>query len=69
MRRSTGCTPRAWSRVDRDEKVDGRDRRYYRLTDGGTAALAAETERLGRISRTAATQLAAVRPDLGPATA
>ncbi|MBU2664086.1 PadR family transcriptional regulator [Actinoplanes bogorensis] len=55
--------------VDRDEKVDGRDRRYYRLTEGGTAALAAETERLARISRTAATQLAAVRPDLGPATA
>ena len=54
--------------VDHDEKVDGRDRRYYRLSQGGVAALGAETERLGRNARTAAAQLAA-RPTLGPATA
>ena len=32
--------------VDREEAVDGRLRRYYRLTDGGAAALAAEVEQL-----------------------
>jgi DNA-binding PadR family transcriptional regulator len=45
--------------IDRDEKVDGRDRRYYRLTDGGVAVLDAETERLRRTAQTAARQLAA----------
>ncbi|WP_238012323.1 PadR family transcriptional regulator [Dactylosporangium sp. AC04546] len=34
--------------VDREEAVDGRLRRYYRLTDDGAAALAAEAERLRR---------------------
>ncbi|MFC6020597.1 PadR family transcriptional regulator [Plantactinospora solaniradicis] len=33
---------------DREEIVDGRLRRYYRLTEGGTATLGAETERLRR---------------------
>jgi DNA-binding PadR family transcriptional regulator len=28
--------------------VDGRPRRYYRLTDGGAAALAAQVKRLRR---------------------
>src|SRR5689334_11675032 len=59
--------------VDRDEKVDGRERRYYRLTEGGEAALHAEIERLGRNARTAGQQLAGrrarTRPGLGPATA
>ena len=60
--------------VDRDERVDGRERRYYRLTQGGVSALDAEIERLGRNARTAGQQLAgrcapAVRPGLGPATA
>jgi DNA-binding PadR family transcriptional regulator len=32
--------------VERDEIVSGRRRRYYRLTDAGGAALAAEAERL-----------------------
>jgi|SRR5579875_8783 len=32
--------------VDREEVVDGRLRRYYRLTPGGTAALAAEVARM-----------------------
>jgi DNA-binding PadR family transcriptional regulator len=34
--------------VDREEPVDGRLRRYYRLTDGGAAALAEQAERLRR---------------------
>ena len=32
--------------VDREELVDGRNRRYYRLTNSGAAALGAEAERL-----------------------
>jgi DNA-binding PadR family transcriptional regulator len=32
--------------VDREEVVDGRLRRYYRLTDAGAAALGAEAERM-----------------------
>lgn len=32
--------------VDREEVVGGRLRRYYRLTDAGGAALAAEVERM-----------------------
>jgi DNA-binding PadR family transcriptional regulator len=34
--------------VDREEQVDGRLRRYYRLTSGGAAALAREATRLRR---------------------
>ena len=34
--------------TDREEVVDGRLRRYYRLTDAGGGALAAEVERLRR---------------------
>ncbi|WP_433360375.1 PadR family transcriptional regulator [Actinoplanes sp. CA-142083] len=71
--------------VDRVEKVDGRDRRYYRLTQGGVSALSAEVERLGHNARTAGAQLAIrtgpsaadppaarpspARPGFGPATA
>jgi PadR family transcriptional regulator len=51
--------------VDRDEKVDGRDRRYYRLTEGGVLSLNAEISRLDRNARTAGRQLAA-RPFLKP---
>ena len=43
---------------DHDEVVDGRTRRYYRLTDHGALALQAETGRLQRNARTAARQLA-----------
>ena len=32
--------------VDREEAIDGRLRRYYRLTDAGADALTAEVERL-----------------------
>ncbi|HET6534058.1 MAG TPA: helix-turn-helix transcriptional regulator [Actinoplanes sp.] len=34
--------------VDHEEAVDGRLRRYYRLTDSGAGALAAQAERLRR---------------------
>jgi DNA-binding PadR family transcriptional regulator len=34
--------------ADREEVVDGRLRRYYRLTDDGATQLAAEAERLQR---------------------
>src|SRR5262249_12464692 len=34
--------------VDREEVVDGRLRRYYRLTDEGAEVLSAETERMRR---------------------
>jgi PadR family transcriptional regulator, regulatory protein PadR len=53
---------------DHEEVVDGRPRRYYRLTPDGAAALDAETARLQRNARTAARQLAARRrPGLGHA--
>jgi PadR family transcriptional regulator PadR len=43
--------------VDHDELVDGRNRRYYRLTSSGAAALTAEAGRLERTARTATAQL------------
>jgi DNA-binding PadR family transcriptional regulator len=52
--------------VDHDEIVDGRTRRYYRLTGGGALALSAEAGRLERTARTAAAQLRR-RPELGTA--
>ena len=51
---------------DRDELVDGRTRRYYRLTDSGAVALAAEAGRLERTARTATVQLQ-TRPQWGTA--
>lgn len=50
--------------ADREEVVDGRLRRYYRLTDGGAAALAAEVDALHRRTEIAARRLAAL-PRLG----
>jgi DNA-binding PadR family transcriptional regulator len=47
--------------VDREEAVDGRLRRYYRLTDGGAAALAAQVDRLRRQAAAAETQLRRLR--------
>ncbi|MGI5148425.1 PadR family transcriptional regulator [Plantactinospora sp. CA-294935] len=44
---------------DREEIVGGRLRRYYRLTDTGTAVLAAETERLRRNVEAASQRLRA----------
>jgi PadR family transcriptional regulator len=57
---------------DHDEVVDGRTRRYYRLTKGGAVALEDETVRLQRNAQTAARQLRdrrarAPRPGLGQA--
>ncbi|WP_433466104.1 PadR family transcriptional regulator [Spirillospora sp. CA-128828] len=49
---------------DREEVVDGRLRRYYRLTEDGAAALAAEVEALHRRTRIASSRLAAF-PRLG----
>jgi DNA-binding PadR family transcriptional regulator len=46
--------------VDREEIVDGRLRRYYRLTPSGTAALSAETERMQANARIAAGRLARI---------
>ncbi|MBB4743363.1 DNA-binding PadR family transcriptional regulator [Actinoplanes octamycinicus] len=43
--------------VDREEAVDGRLRRYYRLTDAGTTALATEVKRLRRNADAAASRL------------
>jgi DNA-binding PadR family transcriptional regulator len=47
--------------VDREEAVDGRLRRYYRLTDTGAAALAAQVDRLRRHADAAETQLRRLR--------
>ncbi|WP_436533511.1 PadR family transcriptional regulator [Actinoplanes sp. HUAS TT8] len=51
--------------VDRDEVVDGRTRRYYRLSGGGAIALDAEAKRLRLSAETAQQQLASARPELG----
>jgi DNA-binding PadR family transcriptional regulator len=48
-----------WVAVDREEVVDGRLRRYYRLTDQGAARLATEVERLRVTTRAAETRLRA----------
>ncbi|WP_051799976.1 PadR family transcriptional regulator [Catenuloplanes japonicus] len=50
--------------IDREETVDGRPRRYYRLTDDGATALATETTRLTRNADTAAARLRTRRPGL-----
>ncbi len=47
--------------LDREEIVDGRARKYYRLTDAGEAALRGEAERLRR-SVEAATRRLDARP-------
>lgn len=47
---------------DHDEVVDGRNRRYYRLTSDGRAALAAEASRIRSLAAIAETRLRAPRP-------
>ncbi|WP_432991399.1 PadR family transcriptional regulator [Dactylosporangium sp. CA-233914] len=42
---------------ERSEVVEGRHRRYYRLTDGGAAALAADADRQRRNAAAAAKRL------------
>ena len=46
--------------ADREEIVDGRLRRYYRLTDDGAAALADEVDALRRRTEAAARRLASL---------
>ena len=53
--------------VDREEAVQGRLRRYYRLTDAGAAVLADEVARLRRNATLAAERLRR-RPALTPRT-
>ncbi|MFD0886975.1 PadR family transcriptional regulator [Streptosporangium algeriense] len=50
--------------TDREEIVEGRIRRYYRLTTEGGARLAAEAERLRRHAEAASTRLRALAPGL-----
>jgi DNA-binding PadR family transcriptional regulator len=47
--------------LDHEEVVDGRFRRYYKLTEDGRQALAAETERLAALAARARKRLANVR--------
>ena len=47
---------------DRDEAVDGRLRRYYRLTHDGRTALEAESRRMRELVTVAETRLRATRP-------
>jgi DNA-binding PadR family transcriptional regulator len=47
---------------DHEEEVDGRVRRYYRLTSDGLAAVTAETARLRQLATVAETRLRALRP-------
>lgn len=48
--------------VDREEVVDGRLRRYYRLTDAGAGDLRVEVERLRHHAAAAADRLATWSP-------
>ncbi|GAA3741730.1 DNA-binding PadR family transcriptional regulator [Spinactinospora alkalitolerans] len=50
--------------VSREEIVNGRNRRYYRLTEDGQRVLAEETERLARLAALAR-RLLAPRPQPG----
>ena len=40
-----------WVKVDREEIVNGRPRRYYRITDEGVTSVQAEAVRLERAAR------------------
>jgi DNA-binding PadR family transcriptional regulator len=48
--------------VEREEIVDGRLRRYYRLTEPGGEVLTTETERMRRNVEAATARLRATRP-------
>lgn len=61
-------TAEGLTEVDREETVDGRLRRYYRLTPEGDTALTAETHRLSRNVQISTRLLNARRPPAGPAT-
>jgi len=47
---------------DREEVIDGRLRRFYRLTDRGHASLEAETARLRRLATMGEARLRELRP-------
>jgi DNA-binding PadR family transcriptional regulator len=49
---------------DREEVVDGRLRRYYRLTSDGRSILEAETARLRQLATAAETRLRSTRPSI-----
>lgn len=51
--------------VDREEIVDSRLRRYYRLSTAGAERLAAETSRLEHNARAARVRLTRLRPEAG----
>jgi PadR family transcriptional regulator, regulatory protein PadR len=51
--------------LDREEVQQGRLRRYYRLTEAGSRALAAEAERQAANARLASERLRVWRPALG----
>ncbi|SCL64946.1 transcriptional regulator, PadR family [Micromonospora chersina] len=55
-------TAQALVEPDREEVVDGRLRRYYRLTPAGLDALTTETARLRELATAAETRLRALRP-------
>jgi hypothetical protein len=59
--RSIACTPRVWWSRPGEQIVDGRARRYWRITDPGRAAVTAEAERL-RAAATVVERLVAVGP-------
>jgi len=46
-------------RVDREERVSGRERRYYALTDAGATVLAEEAKRLAASARVVEHRLSA----------
>lgn len=48
---------------DREERVEGRLRRYYRLTDSGRAALAARAVELRQAARVAQARLRTAAPN------
>ena len=52
--------------VDREETVDGRLRRYYRLTGPGASALAAEAEQMRRDARIVLQRLRGTGPARAP---
>ena len=55
--------------VDREETVDGRLRRYYRLTGPGATALAAEAEQMRRDARMVTQRLRGAGPAGAPSPA
>jgi PadR family transcriptional regulator PadR len=59
-------TEDGWLSVDREEAVEGRLRRYYRLTDSGAARLAAEVAQVRANAVIAAGRLRRRRGELRP---